>query len=264
MSGSEPKAKAGSEKKAAAKGFPAGAMVAGTVCLLALPSAVLAFSSRFVARPAAIGADVSNAPVRPAVLALGYAPTLPVNGAFKNSKFHFTPAGIASRPERSLTVAVRLDPKWEDTILVQGSVPRTATTVRRQETVALQIAPTAFSLGVARGYHSFAQNLVPNTPIRKLDMPDLANLKGSIAQPEDAPSRFNPKIVLDQRQATGRAPRTFAGAEEVVDVGGSYRVTRNIDVTAGVRYTQERHSLRPLTDQKKDNQAVYVGTQFRF
>jgi opacity protein-like surface antigen len=72
--------------------------------------------------------------------------------------------------------------------------------------------------------------------------------------------------VVDEKQAAGRAPRTFAGeGEDQVDVGGSYRLTRNLNVTAGVRYSQQdRERLHPLTDGKQDNQAVYVGTQFRF
>ena len=49
-----------------------------------------------------------------------------------------------------------------------------------------------------------------------------------------------------------------------MDLGGSYRLTRNFDVTAGVRYSSERDRLRPLTDGKQDSQAVYVGTKFRF
>ncbi|MFC3213373.1 hypothetical protein [Novosphingobium panipatense] len=41
-------------------------------------------------------------------------------------------------------------------------------------------------------------------------------------------------------------------------------MTENLDVTAGVRYSQDRERLVPLTDGKQDSQAVYVGTQFKF
>jgi hypothetical protein len=50
----------------------------------------------------------------------------------------------------------------------------------------------------------------------------------------------------------------------VVDLGGSYRLTRNLNVPAGVRSTTDRDRLAPLSDSRKDNQAVYVGTQFKF
>jgi hypothetical protein len=47
-------------------------------------------------------------------------------------------------------------------------------------------------------------------------------------------------------------------------VGGSYSLTRNFDVTAGVRYKTERDRLERLKDDRLDSQAVYVGTAFRF
>ena len=53
-------------------------------------------------------------------------------------------------------------------------------------------------------------------------------------------------------------------AAQTVDLGGAYRITRNLDVTAGVRLSQERDRLSPITDSVQDSQAVYVGTQFRF
>ena len=48
------------------------------------------------------------------------------------------------------------------------------------------------------------------------------------------------------------------------DLGGSYSVTRNVAVTAGVRYKSEDQRLPRLTDNRRDSQAVYVGTAFRF
>ena len=49
------------------------------------------------------------------------------------------------------------------------------------------------------------------------------------------------------------------------DVGESYRLTRNLDVSAGVRYSQQHDRLTTINDRgQQDSQAVYVGTQFRF
>ena len=63
----------------------------------------------------------------------------------------------------------------------------------------------------------------------------------------------------------GDAPRSITGGESVsLDVGGSYRLTRRLDVTAGVRYKSERDRLTAATDNIRDSQAVYVGTAFRF
>ena len=83
----------------------------------------------------------------------------------KGQMFHFTPAGTANRPGRSVTVAVRIDPIAVRGILVRAASP--AGTVHGA--VPLAIAPTGFNLGVSRGYHSFAQSLVPTGEARKSD-----------------------------------------------------------------------------------------------
>jgi hypothetical protein len=49
-----------------------------------------------------------------------------------------------------------------------------------------------------------------------------------------------------------------------MDLGGSYSLTRNLDVTAGLRYRSDRERLAQLKDDRRDSQAVYVGTAFRF
>lgn len=244
------------------KGASAGVLIASTVSLLALPSAVLAFSSRFETdgQAAKAGPDA----LRSDRVATQLVPPIPVRSLAKGQMFRFTPAGTAGRPDRSVTVAVRVDPMTAQTIMVRAPRSRLVGAQASAVPQPLQIAPTAFNLGVSRGYRNFAQNLVPTAEIRQIDMPDLSSFKKSPTISGDRQSRFNPHIVLDQNPAPGRAPRTFSGGEELVDLGGSYRVSRNIDVTAGVRYSQERDRLKPATDGKKDNQAVYVGTQFRF
>ena len=62
-------------------------------------------------------------------------------------------------------------------------------------------------------------------------------------------------------------PRAIIGGDlssYSLDVGGSYSVTRNLDVTAGVRYKSDRDRLERLRDDRRDSQALYVGTAFRF
>ena len=49
-----------------------------------------------------------------------------------------------------------------------------------------------------------------------------------------------------------------------IDVGGSFSISRKIDVTAGVRYASENDRVIPLADNRKDSEAVYVGTKIRF
>ena len=179
--------------------------------------------------------------------------------------FKFTPAG---RERRAVTVAVRVDDATARAVSVRQVLAAVAT---QPGASPVRIAPTAFNLGVARGYESFAPKLaktIAAPELNKLDMPDLAAFKpgrGADRLKAGEPSRFAPRIALDETAKPGRAPRTLEGQSDYsVDVGGSYRVTRNVAVTAGVRYSPERDRVVPLTDTTQDSQAVYVGTQFRF
>ncbi len=78
-----------------------------------------------------------------------------------------------------------------------------------------------------------------------------------------ANSKLKPTI---DRMTSADARLTGAIPNESIDVGGSYSLSRNIDVTAGVRYkAQDRDRLAPMPDNnRRDSQAVYVGTAFRF
>lgn len=244
-------------------GATAGVLLAGAVGLLALPSAVLAFSTGFAPRAEAPPAGSIQAIDAAAATSTRLARAIPMRSLAKGPLYPFTPAGTPNRPDRSVTVAVRVDAQAAQIISVRGV--RLAQ-VEDTGAVPLGIAPTAFSLGVSRGYHSFAQSLVTPPDGRKPDMPDLSHFTIASSGGGGDPARLSPRIVVDEKQPAGRAPRTFAGdGDDQVDVGGSYRLTRNLNVTAGVRYSQQdRERLHPLTDGKQDNQAVYVGTQFRF
>ncbi len=239
-------------------GAAAGLLLGGAVCLLALPSAVLAFTASFEPLDATSAGEAQ--PLSAQAEAPRLARAIPIGSLAKGQLFPFTPAGTPNRPDRSVTVAVRLDPITVEAVRVRGNRLAQAS----EGANALRIAPTAFNLGVSRGYQNFSQGIVPSAEPRKVDMPDLSKFSLSTGQAAADP-RFSPRVVIDEKPAPGRAPRTFAAdGGDLVDVGGSYRLTRNLDVTAGVRYSQERERLRPLTDGKQDGQAVYVGTQFRF
>ena len=176
----------------------------------------------------------------------------------------FTPAGVAERENRSVTVAVRVDEDAAQAIQVRSAIAAAKEQVAGSP-AALRIAPTRYNLGISRGFESFAQPSVINRKLSDAEIPDLATFRPSPGAKEK-PSRFVPRIELEQEATAGSSPRTKdALGSQSVDVGGSYRLTRNLDVTAGVRYQQERDRLAPLADPTtRDSQAVYVGTQFRF
>lgn len=183
----------------------------------------------------------------------------------------FTPAGVDRRGSRSVTVAVRVDADAARAISVRSAVQAAKEQVAGE--APLGIASSRYNLGVARGYQTFArpQSQVPaqaaivSRGIADAAMPDLASFRPTPAAQGDS-SRFATRIALEEQAKAGSAPRTMdSRSDQALDVGGSYRLTRNLDVTAGVRLSQERDRLAPLADPaQQDSQAVYVGTQFRF
>jgi hypothetical protein len=260
----------GNGKTAAAKGAMRrrlrAPLTVGAAVLLGLalsPTVTSAFSSGFDMGPVSLAARGGIGSFTPASVDERLAAQITVR-ALKNGKlFRFTPAGTETRPTRSVTVAVRVDALNTQAFAVRNAMGDAG----QSGGSPVRIAPMAFNLGLARGYASFAA--APSTgsaglrDLQRIDMPDLAKFKATA--PASTPSRFTPRIEAEGRDNAGRAPRTLEGQGDYqLDLGGSYRLTRNLNVTAGVRYSPERDRLRPLTDGKQDNQAVYVGTQFRF
>lgn len=245
-------------------GMKAGAMLAACVALLALPSAVVAFSASFVTarnRPGSIDSVESSSSLEALKRAVA------LRSLAKGAQFPFTPAGTPYRADRSVTVAVRVDPEAARTIIVRGRAGLAV--AASNDGTPLRIAPAAFSLGLSRGYQTFAQDLVPPQPaIAARPAADLTDLhKFSLTpSPRDASaeSRFSTHFSLDEKKVPGRSARNYTTDGGEADLSGAYRVTNNLDVTAGVRYSQDRDRLRPLTDGREDSQAVYVGTQFKF
>lgn len=246
-------------KTSARGGLRTGLFLAGCVTVLALPSAVLAFSASFDL-PDDDGIDSLDHASSKENLSRAIA----MRSLSGGQMFPFTPAGTPNRTERSVTVAVRVDPEAAQAIIVNGKMPKAAA---KGEVGRMRVAPSAFNLGVSRGYQTFAQQDLGSSgsaPKGLANMPELREFSLRPADKKDEPSRFSTRLSIDEKRAPGRAPRTFAGEEGEVDLSGAYRLTDNLNVTAGVRYSQERERLIPLTDGKQDSQAVYVGTQFRF
>ena len=167
------------------------------------------------------------------------------------SGFRFTPAS-AAKTNRKVTVAVRA----RSTRALPGADrPASAGSMTA-------IAPLAYNLGVSVGWRRFAVS-------GDMGEADLG-LAGGRRQAADlglsyTAKRWSTRLQLAAERPVGTAPRIVDTSESVaLDVGGSYRLTRNIDVTAGVRYKSQRERLEPLKDNRRDSQAVYLGTAFRF
>lgn len=171
--------------------------------------------------------------------------------ALQSGSFRFTPASGSVSGDRSVTIAVRAIGR---PILTDRGLP------------AMSITPVAYNLGLARGWKKFA---LPDT-VGKMELPPVPVETSASGQGMDGFSltgrkKFSTSVRLDSERPIATSPQTLAGEEAIsVDVAGSYSLTRNLDLKAGVRYRGPVNRLAPLTDDRQDSQAVYIGTAFKF
>ena len=167
--------------------------------------------------------------------------------------FRFTPSAASNDKSKAVRVAVR----------ARAATPAAAAVREPSTTAITAITPAAYNLGLSVGWKRFA-------------------ISGDVAKVQGGPlpgGREAAEVGLSYslKRFTGRVSagaerrdeETIARLDPVessysVDVGGSYRLTRNLDVTGGVRYKIQNDRLEPLADQRRDSQAVYIGTAFRF
>lgn len=234
--------------------------IAGAALVVAIPTAGLAVNL--------LGDDAVTAPdtfasFTPASADPRLAEMIQARSGSKLRMMRFTPAGSNSSADRAVTVAVRIDDEAAQAISVRSAI----NSVREPAALAgSQITSTRYNLGLARGYRRFAQAPALSQPLSNAAIPDLSDFEPS-SQTREEPSRFAARIALgEEERAAPASPQTLDSiVDQSLDVAGSYRLTRNIDVTAGVRYQQDRDRRSALPNvEQQDSQAVYIGTQFRF
>lgn len=166
--------------------------------------------------------------------------------------FSFTPPAASPDKSKAVRVAVR----------ARAAAPAAAAVREPSASAVTALTPTAYNLGLSVGWKRFA-------------------LSGDVARVQGGPvpgaretaelgvayqgKRFTGRLAAGAERAQGDVPRlTGPDQSYSVDVGGSYSIARNISVTGGVRYKIDRDRLQPLADDRRDSQAVYIGTAFRF
>jgi hypothetical protein len=78
-------------------------------------------------------------------------------------------------------------------------------------------------------------------------------------------NRLSTRVAVGAERTTGNpVPALRRGDNVSVDAGASFSLSHRIALTGGVRYNIERDRLAPLQDDRRDSQAVYVGTAFKF
>ena len=165
----------------------------------------------------------------------------------------FTPS--ASRTRNKVQVAVR----------ARASTPEAArrTAAEPSPTTLSSLTPTAYNLGVAIGWKSFALS----GDIGKIDggLLPLSRESAEVGFSYSPSQRFTGRVKVAAERSDGRQLQLVPLERAYsLDVGGSYTIARNLDLTGGVRYKIQHDRLQSLADERRDSQAVYIGTAFRF
>jgi hypothetical protein len=174
----------------------------------------------------------------------------------RSAGFKFTPVK-GRTPSRAVTVAVRA----RTTAPAPARVDRPVT-IADATPSAFAVAPGAYKLGVSVGWKNFALT-------GGMAQADIGALQGGRRSSDVGVSyrqkRLTTRVQIETDRPIAGVTRGINKEESVaVDFGGSYRLSRKLDLTAGVRYKAERDPLERVTDTRRDSQAVYIGTQIRF
>ena len=125
------------------------------------------------------------------------------------------------------------------------------------------LTPSSYNLGVAVGWRRFAVA----GDVAKLKSPDpaLGERESAVLGVSYNLKKFSGRVAVGaERTDKGTLPALRKGDNVSLDVGGSYSLSRRVALTGGVRYQVERDRLSKLNDERRDSQAVYVGTAFKF
>ncbi|HEY0148041.1 MAG TPA: porin [Allosphingosinicella sp.] len=236
----------------AGTGVVGGALAA--LSLILAPAIAAPSSSSAKKRPAPSLRSVGGS-FTPAVADPSLAAELARRG-LNGTSFRFTPTATASSKNGAVRVAVRA--RAATPALAMRSVSAGGEGSASPVTA---VTPTAYNIGATVGWRGLAVS------------GDVAEVKGG-ALPG---TRRNAAVGVSYsvKRFTGRVEAGVDKTDDVaritpldsaysVGVGGSYQIARNIDVTGGVRYKIQSDRLEPLADQRRDSQAVYIGTAFRF
>jgi hypothetical protein len=165
--------------------------------------------------------------------------------------FQFTPAPAKGRPSQ-VRVAIR----------ARAATPVQARLADSSAAVSA-LTPTTYNLGVAVGWKRFAVS-GDVAKVRDVD-PVLGGRESAVVGVSYSLKRFTGRVAVGAERSEGQAIAALRrGDNYSLDVGGSYALSKRIAVTGGVRYNIERDRLSTLTDERRDSQAVYVGTAFKF
>jgi hypothetical protein len=178
-------------------------------------------------------------------------------------RFPFTPAGSVQRSDATITVAARANSNFNSNAV---SVRSAIADIKAGNGGTLRLNNSDYRLTAVRGWQGF------ETPVAQavnIEQPRLDQMvgKGSFNLNEaekKKPSRFNTNMSVAKVGNVANPRGNAAAGDYAMNVGGSFSISRRVDVTAGVRYASERDRVIPAADNRADSEAVYVGTKIRF
>jgi hypothetical protein len=216
--------------------------------------------------PAFATGSATPAKKRPTAVAVSFDPIssfTPANGdprlaaAFANkplalTDFKFTPAAAKGRPSQ-LRVAIR----------ARVGTPAAGAAAAVTTPAVTSLTPASYNLGVAVGWKRFAVS-GDVAKVTSVD-PALGGRESAVVGVSYSLKRFTGRVAVGADRAEGRPLAALRKGDNVsLDVGGSYSLSRRIALTGGVRYEMDREKLSTLSDDRRDSQAVYIGTAFKF
>jgi len=173
------------------------------------------------------------------------------------SDFRFTPAAAKKRPSQ-IRIAIR----------ARSTAPAALASQTRQAAAlptssGLALAPATYNLGAAVGWKRFAVS-ADVAASRSLALAE-TDREGATVGVSYSVKRFTGRVAASADRPTAKQPSAIADPTSyALDVGGAYNISRNIALTGGVKYKIERDRVATLRDQRRDSQAVYIGTAFKF
>jgi len=164
--------------------------------------------------------------------------------------FKFTPAAPKGRPSQ-VRVAIRT--RASAAPAIDGGSPTVGA-----------LTPASYDLGVSVGWRRFALT----GDVARTRTASLA-LGGRETAVVGVNYSLNRRITgrvaaVAERDDGTQVPALGQEKAYALDVGGAVALTRSIALTGGVRYKVDRDRQSALKDDRRDSQAVYVGTAFKF
>ena len=171
--------------------------------------------------------------------------------------FKFTPAAAKGRPSQ-VRVAIRAPAVRGDRTQVAQAASSSAASPLSA------LTPTTYKLGVSVGWRRFAVS--GDVAKSNAAVPAIGGRESAVVGVSySLNKRLTGRVAVAAERSDNKALEALRQSDNYsLDVGGAYNITRNIALTGGVRYRIDHDRRVPIADDRRDSQAVYVGTAFKF